>query len=108
MCVCAEKTSQNKGQLKKWYCLNAFCCFIHFQKTQEEWRLVFYICAGIALLGAIVFGLFAQTDEEPWAKETTKDISLPSKETSKEAHTYDNKALDPDDEPEKTVYNIEL
>ncbi|PVD35454.1 hypothetical protein C0Q70_02416 [Pomacea canaliculata] len=77
-------------------------------KTQEEWRLVFYICAGIALLGAIVFGLFAQTDEEPWAKETTKDISLPSKETSKEAHTYDNKAWNPDDEPEKTVYNIEL
>ncbi|KAK7496742.1 hypothetical protein BaRGS_00011951, partial [Batillaria attramentaria] len=38
-------------------------------KTQEEWRNVFYVCGGFTLLGAIVFGGFAVTDTEPWAKD---------------------------------------
>ncbi|XP_076471836.1 sialin-like [Babylonia areolata] len=35
-------------------------------RTQEEWRNVFYVCGSFTLLGAIVFGGFAQTDTEPW------------------------------------------
>ena len=40
-----------------------------FQKTQEQWRDVFYVCGGFCLLGGVVFGCFARTDLEPWARD---------------------------------------
>ena len=43
------------------------------QKTQAEWRNVFYVCGGFTLLGAIVFGGFAKTDTEPWAKDPDEE-----------------------------------
>jgi hypothetical protein len=38
------------------------------QKTQEEWRNVFYVCGELAILGSLAFGLFAETNEQEWAK----------------------------------------
>lgn len=37
-------------------------------KTQEEWRVVFYISAVIYVIGAVVFGLFAQGEPREWVK----------------------------------------
>ena len=38
-----------------------------FQRTREEWRTVFLICAGIAFFGAVVFGLLADGEQQCWA-----------------------------------------
>ena len=38
-------------------------------ETQEEWRLVFYIAAGIYMFGMIVFALFASGEKQPWADD---------------------------------------
>ncbi|XP_046558800.1 uncharacterized transporter slc-17.2-like [Haliotis rubra] len=36
-------------------------------KTQEEWRNVFYVCGGFCLLGTVVFGTQARGEVQPWA-----------------------------------------
>jgi MFS family permease len=36
--------------------------------TQEEWRNVFYVCAGILCFGTIVFCLFADGEVQPWVR----------------------------------------
>ncbi|XP_071110386.1 uncharacterized transporter slc-17.2-like [Haliotis cracherodii] len=36
-------------------------------KTQEEWRNVFYVCAGFCVLGTLVFGTQARGELQPWA-----------------------------------------
>ncbi|XP_048250163.1 uncharacterized transporter slc-17.2-like [Haliotis rufescens] len=36
-------------------------------KTQEEWRNVFYVCAGFCALGSLVFGTQARGELQPWA-----------------------------------------
>ncbi|XP_076472677.1 sialin-like [Babylonia areolata] len=69
-------------------------------RTQEEWRHVFYVCGGFTLLGAIVFGGFAQTDTEPWnsvpmeteygVTETEPEIG--SNKAEAELETFNNKA----------------
>ena len=40
----------------------------HFQGTQAEWRVVFYLAAAIYLFGAIFFGIFAAGEIQPWVK----------------------------------------
>ncbi|XP_046556711.1 uncharacterized transporter slc-17.2-like [Haliotis rubra] len=36
-------------------------------KTQEEWRNVFYVCAGFCALGTLVFSTLARGELQPWA-----------------------------------------
>ncbi|XP_046559193.1 uncharacterized transporter slc-17.2-like isoform X1 [Haliotis rubra] len=36
-------------------------------KTQEEWRNVFYVCAGFCVIGIVVFGTMARGELQPWA-----------------------------------------
>lgn len=43
--------------------------FIFKQDTQEEWRNVFYVCAGFTVLGAVVFGVFSSGEVQEWAKD---------------------------------------
>ncbi|CAL1531040.1 unnamed protein product [Lymnaea stagnalis] len=50
-------------------------------KSQEEWRNVFYICGSLCLLGTIVFGSFAVGEVQPWAVlEEDFEIDVPAKE----------------------------
>ncbi|XP_076472601.1 sialin-like [Babylonia areolata] len=58
-------------------------------RTQEEWRNVFYVCGGFTLLGAIVFGGFAQTDTEPW---NSVPMEIEYGVTKPETETGNNKA----------------
>ncbi|XP_067133318.1 sialin-like [Centruroides vittatus] len=37
------------------------------QKTQEEWKTVFFIAAGIYFVGAIFYGLFASGEKQNWS-----------------------------------------
>jgi hypothetical protein len=39
------------------------------QKSQSEWRYVFFVCAGFDLFGALVFGLFASGMIQDWARD---------------------------------------
>uniref|UniRef100_A0A1B0GHQ7 Putative permease of the major facilitator superfamily protein n=1 Tax=Lutzomyia longipalpis TaxID=7200 RepID=A0A1B0GHQ7_LUTLO len=50
--------------------------FIVRNGTQEEWKVVFYIIAGLALFGMIFFILFGQGELQEWAKcKTTQETS---------------------------------
>lgn len=43
--------------------------FIVRNKAAEEWRIVFFIAAGIYVTAAIVFGLLGSSERQPWATE---------------------------------------
>ncbi|KAK6174796.1 hypothetical protein SNE40_013375 [Patella caerulea] len=82
-------------------------------KTQEEWRNVFYVCGGVCLLGATVFGLFARTDLEPWAAEPVEhEIEDPIKKVEdylqNDIVIYDNKAFDKSDLKEENGSTISI
>ncbi|CAC5407400.1 SLC17A5 [Mytilus coruscus] len=40
--------------------------------TAEEWRNMFYVCAGVCLLGIVVFGCLASGEVQEWAKDETE------------------------------------
>ncbi|CAC5407402.1 SLC17A5 [Mytilus coruscus] len=40
--------------------------------TAEEWRNMFYVCAGVCLLGTVVYGCFASGEVQEWAKDETE------------------------------------
>ncbi|KAK3104920.1 hypothetical protein FSP39_013216 [Pinctada imbricata] len=52
-------------------------------KTQEEWRSVFYVCAAFDLFGAIVFGVFASGELQPWAEDKIELVVIPNEHTEK-------------------------
>ena len=46
-----------------------FNCFdSKLKELQSEWRVVFYISAGVFFLGGIVFVIFGSSELEEWAK----------------------------------------
>ena len=67
--------------------------FYSHQKTQEEWRTVFYVCGGFTLLGTLVFGTMASGELEPWAVED--DVTEVTKHNGGQQETSEeNKGLD--------------
>ncbi|KAK7093243.1 sialin-like [Littorina saxatilis] len=75
-------------------------------KTQEEWRSVFYVCGAFTLFGAVVFGAFAVTDVEPWAKvpdvavDDVKNLEIQvvaETGTKNGVIAYDNKGMNTSD-----------
>ena len=50
----------------QWQSLST--CF-HFQGTQAEWQIVFFICSGMYAFGAIFYIIFADGEEQEWAKQ---------------------------------------
>ena len=66
---------------------------------------MFYVCGGFTLFGAIVFGGFAKTDTEPWAKDpdddklddVTKTELNTESMNSKTWKSFSNKGLENDD-----------
>ena len=74
-----------------------------FQGTQEQWRNVFYLCAGLSLLGEVVYVLFASSEPQPWSlnnntqskndtpEEKEKDLPAAT-ESSNEKYIYKNEA----------------
>ncbi|GFR68866.1 vesicular glutamate transporter 1 [Elysia marginata] len=45
-------------------------------KSREEWQIVFFICAGISILAAILFDCFAQGHVQAWAVEVTAELDV--------------------------------
>ncbi|XP_060801007.1 vesicular glutamate transporter 1 isoform X2 [Amyelois transitella] len=68
---------------------------IVIDKTAEQWRVVFFISSAIYLVGAVVYGVFASAEKQPWVVEPDCDASFDTDGASvTTARGYDNKALD--------------
>ena len=64
-------------------------CFLHLlspQQTREQWQTVFYVTAGIFLVGTVVFCLFAKADVQKWARPPDAEIECTVLNTS-DKHT---------------------
>ncbi|XP_064611711.1 sialin-like [Liolophura sinensis] len=46
------------------------------QGTQEEWRVVFFMCTGLYIFGTLVFVPFGSSDEQWWSSETEDSVAL--------------------------------
>ena len=56
------------------------------QGTTEEWRNVFYICAGLNLLGILVFGSMSSGDVQPWSG-TRMEITILPRDQCEDNHS---------------------
>lgn len=45
-------------------------------RTREEWQVVFFICAGISVFGAIVFLVLGSGTEQSWAKDPNFNMEM--------------------------------
>ena len=45
----------------------AHCVCLCVQSDPGEWRIVFYLAAAVYALGAVLFGLLASGERQPWA-----------------------------------------
>lgn len=46
-------------------------------QTSGEWRVVFYMCAGVSLFAALVYGVFSSSELAPWADvHLNKEIAV--------------------------------
>ncbi|XP_012273084.1 vesicular glutamate transporter 2 [Orussus abietinus] len=66
--------------------------YIVQNKSAAEWRIVFIIAGSIYLVGAVIYGVFASGERQPWADEST----TASDASGKVPTTYDNAALEAD------------
>ena len=44
------------------------------QKTQAQWRVVFFISAAISTFGAVFYALAGSGEIQPWAMETAEKV----------------------------------
>ncbi|XP_043271667.1 sialin isoform X2 [Venturia canescens] len=63
--------------------------YIVQNKTAAEWRIVFLIAGSVYLVGAVIYGVFASGERQPWAIESKKD-------KEENVTSYDNRALEVD------------
>lgn len=73
-------------------------------KSQMEWRYVFFVCAGFDLFGAIAFGLFASGTIQDWARDEVEiEVKIP-----KEVEVNSDKKMEMvQAENEKTLVSVE-
>lgn len=76
--------------------IESFCMklmFNHFEQTDGEWKIIFFITSGIYLFGAIVYWFWAQGEVQPWAiQEIEPEDSRKSRNTQDTG--FSNPALD--------------
>ncbi|XP_033219220.1 vesicular glutamate transporter 2.2 isoform X2 [Belonocnema kinseyi] len=61
--------------------------FIVQEKTAAEWRIVFIIAGSVYLIGAVIYGLFASGDKQPWADDTKKERGTAYENAAMEVET---------------------
>lgn len=75
----------------------------HFQ-TEDEWKIVFYISAGIYLIGCVIYWFWASGEVQPWAIQTPNPPSraqnnvISDIEKNGKIHAYANDAIEMKDE----------
>ncbi|XP_018578564.1 sialin-like, partial [Anoplophora glabripennis] len=69
------------------------------EKSADDWRIVFYISAGIYLVGAVIYGLFASGEIQPWAIESeplNQGVELHVERNKlQDKMSYENKGFEP-------------
>ncbi|XP_076452082.1 sialin-like [Babylonia areolata] len=45
-------------------------------RTAEEWRTVFFVCAGVQVVGALIFGLLAEGQVQSWATPPEEEYDI--------------------------------
>ncbi|XP_023310014.1 sialin [Anoplophora glabripennis] len=69
------------------------------KKSADDWRIVFYISAGIYLVGAVIYGLFASGEIQPWAIESeplNQGVELHVERNKlQDKMSYENKGFEP-------------
>uniref|UniRef100_A0A1B6IUG6 Major facilitator superfamily (MFS) profile domain-containing protein n=2 Tax=Homalodisca liturata TaxID=320908 RepID=A0A1B6IUG6_9HEMI len=63
--------------------------FIITDHSQEQWRIVFYIASAVLLAGALIYGIFASGEKQPWAME---EKIAENSNFSSQKHSHDNRA----------------
>ncbi|XP_076451310.1 sialin-like [Babylonia areolata] len=65
-------------------------------RTAEEWRTVFFVCAGVQVVGALIFGLLAEGHVQSWATppEEEYDIEMIADHTAGKENTSVNGATE--------------
>ncbi|XP_025084632.1 sialin-like [Pomacea canaliculata] len=74
-------------------------------RTAEEWRRVFFVCAALSLLGTIVYGIFADGELQSWAAppvelviKECQEVKGGDKNHNDETHeNHKNPAFEPSD-----------
>ncbi|XP_052083460.1 sialin-like [Mytilus californianus] len=66
--------------------------------TKEEWQIVFIICAGVGIVGTILFDCFAQGEEQSWAQDQEIKIKTPqsSRNASQSSINYEGYRMEDD------------
>ena len=62
-----------------------------YLKSQDEWRIIFYISGAIYILGCIVYWIWCEGTVQPWAVQTSK---AEDEKKSTQNHAYTNQSLD--------------
>jgi hypothetical protein len=57
------------------------------KQTQAEWQVVFYICAVIYFVGAVIYWFFCQTELQSWAVAVHTNIQPEEECLEKKAPT---------------------
>lgn len=62
------------------------------EQVKQEWRIVFYIAAGIYAVGAVVYWFFGSAKEQEWAKVETADEKSANNQSNE--IVYENPAFE--------------
>lgn len=71
--------------------------YLVVEQTSEEWKLVFFISAGIYLVGCVIYWMWASGELQEWAKTPEqKALEMTSQKSTTEG--YVNEAMECKDE----------
>ncbi|XP_034239075.1 vesicular glutamate transporter 1 [Thrips palmi] len=68
--------------------------YIVQDKTPSQWRTVFMISSSIYLAGALIYGIFASGERQPWADDTPSNKSTFNKKPGTRTRGHTNEALE--------------
>lgn len=75
------------------------------EEKSEQWKFVFYISAGIYLVGCLIYWFWASGEVQPWARQTeTPQQSIDGLE-NKKRFGYTNKVVDIKDEWKQNFFD---
>lgn len=67
--------------------------YLVVNQTSEEWKTVFFISAGVYLVGCVIYWLWASGELQEWAKtDEQKALEMTHKEGNTNNHAANNNA----------------